>query len=124
MAGKNRKSRYDRLKRHEGQYYSGMAVGRTHRWNYDQGEWRERKLTPDEWEIAYQTTKRRAAKAPEKSGVPVGTEYNWLIVAHQRVEKCDANSYMTWLEWMKPTNPLPWVTTSESPGWHCTPKLN
>ena len=29
-------------------------------------------------------TKRRAGHAPEGSGVPVGTEYHWYIVAHRR----------------------------------------
>lgn len=92
---------YNRSKQHQGKQYSGMPVGRAHKWYYDRGEWRERKLTPDEWEISYQTTKRRAAKAPEKSGAPVGTEYNWLIISHQRVDKLDANSYMTCMEGKK-----------------------
>lgn len=92
---------YNRFKQHKGEQYSGMPVGRSHKWYYDRGEWRERKLSPDEWEISYQTTKRRAARAPEKSGAPVGTEYNWLIVCHQRVDKLDANSYMTCLEGKK-----------------------
>ncbi|WP_104205282.1 Rho termination factor N-terminal domain-containing protein [Billgrantia saliphila] len=92
---------YDRFKQHQGEGYSGMKVGRSHKWHYDQGEWRERKLSPDEWEIYYQTTKRRAARAPEESGAPIGTEYNWLIVSHQRVDKLDANSYMTCMEGKK-----------------------
>ncbi len=92
---------YNRYKQHQGKQYSGMPVGRAHKWYYDRGEWRERKITPDEWEISYQTTKRRAARAPEKSGAPVGTEYNWLIVSHQRVDKLDANSYMTCMEGKK-----------------------
>ncbi|MCE8032752.1 MULTISPECIES: Rho termination factor N-terminal domain-containing protein [Halomonadaceae] len=92
---------YDRLKQHQGKGYSGMKVGRSHKWYYDQGEWRERKITPDEWEISYQTTKRRAARAPEESGAPIGTEYNWLIVSHQRVDKLDANSYTTCMEGKK-----------------------
>ena len=92
---------YNRFKRHDGKSYSGMAVGHSHKWHYDQGEWRERKLSPDEWEIFYQTVKRRAAHAPEESGAPIGTEYNWLIVSHQRVDKLDANSYMTYMEGKK-----------------------
>lgn len=92
---------YNRLKQYQGKGYSGMRVGGTHKWYYDQGEWRERKLSPDEWEIYYQTPKRRATRAPEESGVPVGTAYNWLIVSHQRVDKLDANSYMTWMEGKK-----------------------
>lgn len=99
--GKQKTQGYDRLKQHQGKGYSGMRIGRSHKWYYDQGEWRERKLTPDEWEISYQTTKRRAARAPEESGAPIGTEYNWLIVSHQRVDKLDANSYMTCLEGKK-----------------------
>jgi hypothetical protein len=92
---------FNRLKQYHGKRYSGMRVGGTHRWNYEEGEWRERKLSPDEWEIFYQTIKRRAAHAPEESGAPIGTEYNWLIVSHQRVDKLDANSYMTRMEGRK-----------------------
>ncbi len=99
--GKQKTHGYNRLKQHQGKGYSGMPVGRSHKWYYDQGEWRERKLSPDEWEISYQTTKRRAARAPEESGAPVGTGYNWLIVSHQRVDKLDANSYMTCMEGKK-----------------------
>ena len=99
--GKQKAQGYDRLKQHRGKGYSGMPIGRSHKWYYDQGEWRERKLSPDEWEISYQTTKRRAAQAPEESGAPIGTGYNWLIVSHQRVDKLDANSYTTCMEGKK-----------------------
>lgn len=97
-----RKTRaFNRFKQHQGKSYTGMRIGGTHKWHYDQGEWRERKLSPEEWEIFYQTPKRRVNRAPEESGAPIGTEYNWLIVAHQRVDKLDANSYMTWMEGRK-----------------------
>lgn len=43
------------------------------------------KITPDLWTISYAVTKRRAGRAPKGSGVPVGTEYHWYIVAHQHV---------------------------------------
>ena len=92
---------YDKVKTHGGAAYSGMKIGASHKWYYDQGEWRERKLRPDEWQIFYKTPKRRAGKAPEDSGAPVGTQYNWLIVAHQRVDKLDANSYSTCMEGKK-----------------------
>lgn len=103
MAAKDKRSdeKYNRLKEFEGSKYSGMKIGSSHKWYYDQGEWRERKATPDEWDVYYETTKRRAGKAPEGSGAPVGTEYNWLIVAHQRVDKIDANSYLTCLDGKK-----------------------
>lgn len=74
---------YNALKTFQGQVYSGMAIGGSHTWNYDQGVWKETKVEPDRWEIDYATTKRRARKAPKGSGVPVGTEYHWLIVGHQ-----------------------------------------
>lgn len=86
---------YDRAKEYKGKRYTGMKVGRTHHWYYDQGDWKEKKLTPEKWELAYSTIKRRAGHAPEGSGVPVGTGYHWFILAHQFVEKLNANDYMT-----------------------------
>jgi hypothetical protein len=74
---------YNALKSFHGQVYSGMAIGGSHTWNYDQGVWKETKVEPDLWKIDYQTTKRRARRAPVGSGAPIGTEYHWLIVAHQ-----------------------------------------
>ena len=86
---------YDKAKTFKGERYTGMKVGRTHHWYYDKGDWKEKKITPEKWELAYSTTKRRAGKAPEGSGVPVGTGYHWFILAHQYVEKLNANDYMT-----------------------------
>jgi hypothetical protein len=74
---------YNALKSFQGQVYSGMAMGGSHTWNYDQGVWKETKVEPDRWEIDYATTKWRARKAPKGSGLPVGTEYHWFIVGHQ-----------------------------------------
>jgi hypothetical protein len=92
---------YNEFKQFEGRRYTGMKVGRSHKWYYDRGEWRERKITPDEWEIHYAVTKRRAGKAPEGSGVPVGTGYHWYILAHQNVTKLNANDYSTSLTGIK-----------------------
>lgn len=74
---------YNALKTFNGQVYSGMAIGGSHTWNYDQGVWKETKEEPDLWKIDYKTTKRRARNAPKGSGAPVGTAYHWYIVAHQ-----------------------------------------
>lgn len=92
---------YDEFKMYEGQRYTGMKIGRTHSWNYDPGRWKEKKITPDLWQINYAVTKRRAGRAPEGSGVPVGTEYHWYILAHQNVEKLNANDYTTSLAGLK-----------------------
>ncbi|KZT25873.1 hypothetical protein NEOLEDRAFT_1132868 [Neolentinus lepideus HHB14362 ss-1] len=92
---------YDALKSFNGQMYSGMAIGGSHTWNYDQSVWNETKEEPDLWKIDYQTKKRRARNAPKGSGAPVGTEYHWLIVAHQHVKKIDANTYETHLSGSK-----------------------
>ena len=86
---------YDALKSFNGQVYKGMAIGGSHTWNYDPGIWKETKVEPDLWKIDFDTKKRRAKNAPKGSGAPVGTEYHWIIVAHQHVKKIDANTYET-----------------------------
>jgi hypothetical protein len=90
-SGKN----YNTFKEHGGQTYTGMQVGRSHTWHYDQGLWKETKVTPDRWDITYRVVKRRAGHAPEGTGVPVGTGYHWFILSHQFVEKLTANDYIT-----------------------------
>jgi hypothetical protein len=92
---------YNEFKEYEGARYTGMKIGRSHKWNYDPGEWKEKKITPDLWQISYAVTKRRAGRAPEGSGVPVGTEYHWYILAHQNVTKLSANDYTTSLSGLK-----------------------
>jgi hypothetical protein len=92
---KNTMNTYDEFKEFDGRKYTGMKIGRSHKWYYDKGEWREKKITPDQWEFTFSVGKKRAGQAPEGSGVPVGTEYHWYILAHQNVKKVDANSYTT-----------------------------
>jgi hypothetical protein len=101
VAKKDLSESYNEFKEFEGQQYTGMKIGRSHKWYYDKGEWKETKITPDLWEISYAVTKRRAGKAPEGSGVPVGTEYHWYILAHQNVRKLNANDYSTTLTGLK-----------------------
>jgi hypothetical protein len=92
---------YNEFKDHEGRRYTGMKIGRSHTWYYGKGEWKETKVTPDLWQVSYAVTKRRAGRAPEGSGVPVGTEYHWYILAHQNVLKLNANDYTTSLAGLK-----------------------
>ncbi|PLB44198.1 hypothetical protein P170DRAFT_281608 [Aspergillus steynii IBT 23096] len=89
---------YNALKTYKGQFYSGMAVGGSHTWTYEPGTWKETKEEPDLWKIDYRTTKRRVKNAPQGSGAPVGTEYHWFIVGHQKI---DANTYETSLSGSK-----------------------
>lgn len=98
---KGRSNSYDKFKEYDGKVYSGMQIGRSHHWKYDAGDWRETKITPDLWEISYAVTKRRKGHAPEGSGVPVGTGYHWYILAHQHVEKLNANDYSTSMTGLK-----------------------
>jgi hypothetical protein len=86
---------YNAYKEFEGKRYTGMKIGRSHKWDYDAGEWIDKKITPEEWEIHYNVTKRRRGNAPEGSGVPVGSQYHWYIIAHQNVTKLNANDYST-----------------------------
>jgi hypothetical protein len=92
---------YDELKEFGGKRYTGMKVGRRHKWRYEQGEWTEKKVTPDKWEFQYSVVKHRAGKAPEGSGAPVGTAYRWYILANQIVTKQGANSYTTEMAGLK-----------------------
>jgi hypothetical protein len=102
MVPRKKKARsYDAVKEFRGARYTGMAVGRSHKWDYDPGEWKESKVTPDLWEFSFAVTKRRAYKAPEGSGVPVGSGYHWLILAHQNVFKLNANEYSTAMSGLK-----------------------
>lgn len=86
---------YNSFKEFQGKQYTGMKIGRSHKWNYDKGVWRETKVTPDRWELTFNVIKRRAGKAPEGSGAPVGTAYHWFILSHQFVEKLNADDYVT-----------------------------
>ena len=88
-------SQFNKFKEFEGKKYTGVKVGHGHKWQYEAGEWKEKKVTPNKWTFTYKVGKRRAGKAPEGSGAPVGTEYHWYIIADQVVKKLDANNYST-----------------------------
>jgi hypothetical protein len=92
---------YEEFKEFNGKKYTGMRVGGSHKWYYDKGIWREKKVTPYKWELTYSVNKKRVWDAPEGSGVPVGTEYHWYILAHQNIKKLDANNYTTSMTGLK-----------------------
>ena len=95
------RSGYDAFKEFQGKRYTGMKVGRGHKWKYQAGTWSEKKVTPDKWEFSYTVGKQRAGRAPEGSGAPVGTSHRWYIVAEQVVTKLDANNYSTDMKGVK-----------------------
>jgi hypothetical protein len=92
---------YDVFKSYDGKQYTGMKVGGSHKWYYDKGVWKDKKITPDIWEINFAVTKRRAGKAPRGSGAAVGTGYHWYIMAHQTVMKLNADDYSTVMSGLK-----------------------
>jgi hypothetical protein len=92
---------YNEFKVFEGRKYAGMRIGGRHKWYYEKGEWNEKKVAPDRWEFTYAVPKRRAGHAPPGSGVPLGTEYHWYILAHQNVRKLDENTYSTAMTGLK-----------------------
>jgi hypothetical protein len=92
---------YQDPKEHGGKAYRGMKVGGSHLWSYPDGEWREKKLEPNRWQVEFTSLKRRKRRAPSGSGAEVGSGYHWLIIGHQWVTKLDANTYATQLEGTK-----------------------
>src|SRR5260221_1256317 len=100
-ASKDLSASFNKFKNFNGKMYTGVQIGRGHHWTYDPGDWKETKITPDLWEISYAVTKRRVGHAPEDSGVPVGTEYHWYILANQTARKLSANDYETKMTGLK-----------------------
>jgi hypothetical protein len=86
---------YNNLKRYNDQIYSGMKVGGTHKWHYDNGTWTEKKLSPDKWKFKFDSVKNRFHEAPHNSGAENNTKFHWYIIADQIATKLDKDSYMT-----------------------------
>ena len=78
-----------------------MAPGRGHHWIFDAGDWKEKRVTPDLWEITYAASKRRAGQTSDHAPVPVGTECHWYILAHQTSVKGSADDYETKMTGLK-----------------------
>jgi len=92
---------YNNLKKYKDKIYTGMKVGGTHSWNYNDGKWNETKLSPEMWKINFESIKTRIRPAPENTGAKVGTEYHWYILADQIALKLDANTYSTSMNGIK-----------------------
>jgi len=92
---------YDKLKTYNNKVYTGMKVGGTHFWHYDNGKWNETKMAPDKWTFNFNSLKTRAHLAPNNSGASIQTKYHWYIIADQIATKIDSNSYMTTMKGVK-----------------------
>lgn len=92
---------YDTLKKFNDKVYSGMQIGNSHKWHYNNGKWFETKLTPDMWQFSFQSIKTRFYNAPFNSGAKVKTKYHWYIIADQIASKLDNNSYITYMKGFK-----------------------
>lgn len=92
---------YDDLKVFNGETYTGMPIGGTHRWDYPNGLWREKKIAPDEWIFEFVCTKGRKRAAPVNSGAKQGTGFSWFIVADQKAVKLNTDQYQTTMEGSK-----------------------
>jgi hypothetical protein len=92
---------FDDPKEFNGRKYTGMVVGGEHHWQYPDGVWDKRKISPDTWSFKFTSLKQRVKAAPVGSGVPLHTGYLWYITADQKVEKLDADTYATVMEGSK-----------------------
>ena len=95
------KGTYNNLKRYGDQIYSGMKVGGTHKWHYDNGKWIETKLSPEKWKFKFDSVKTRFHEAPLNSGAENNTKFHWFIIANQIATKLDKDSYMTKMNGVK-----------------------
>lgn len=95
MTRDEKRKYYNVLKEFNGQQYTGMKVGGKHRWNYKNGIWNETKVSPDKWKFEFISNKYRIRQAPLGTGAFNNTKYHWYIIADQKVNKIDANTYST-----------------------------
>lgn len=92
---------YDSIKFHDNKIYTGMKIGGSHSWNYNDGKWFEIKKAPDKWTFTFDSQKTRVTSAPRKTGAIRKTKFHWYIMADQIATKIDENSYMTSMKGVK-----------------------
>ena len=92
---------YDTYKIHDKKVYTGMRVGGSHHWIYNEGKWFETKNAPNKWSFNFESLKTRQNPAPKNTGASVQTKFHWYILADQIATKIDENSYMTSMRGIK-----------------------
>ena len=101
MYNKMSKKIYDDPKLFNGKIYTGMKVGNSHYWNYNNGKWIETKKTPDRWTFKYNSLKIRNKSAPINTGAKINTQFHWYIIADQIATKINSNTYKTSMKGLK-----------------------
>ena len=94
-------SNYDDLKEFKGRVYTGMKIGGSHHWIYQNGRWHETKVAPDKWRFNFESLKQRSRPAGDNTGAAKGTIYHWYIIADQKATKLDNDSYQTLMNGVK-----------------------
>lgn len=94
-------NKYDELKVYNGKVYTGMRIGGSHSWVYPEGRWKETKLAPDKWEFSFESIKKRSFQSGDNTGAAKGTTYHWYILADQKAQKMDNDSYHTMMKGLK-----------------------
>jgi hypothetical protein len=92
---------YNTFKTYKNRIYTGMKIGSSHHWNYNNGKWYETKESPDKWSFQFNSLKTRVKSAPTNTGANINTKYHWYIIADQIATKIDANSYSTSMKGIK-----------------------
>lgn len=92
---------YNTLKTYNNEKYSGMRIGGSHHWNYNNGKWYETKEAPERWSFKFNSIKTRINPAPNNTGASINTKFHWYILADQIATKIDDNSYITSMNGVK-----------------------
>ncbi|MFX1328344.1 MAG: hypothetical protein ACFE91_09380 [Promethearchaeota archaeon] len=92
---------YNSLKKYHEKIYTGMRVGGSHHWKYNNGKWVETKNAPDKWSFNFDSMKTRINPAPNNTGASINTKFHWYIIADQIATKIDENSYITSMKGIK-----------------------
>lgn len=92
---------YNTLKTYNNKIYTGMKIGNSHYWNYNNGKWFEIKKAPDKWSFKFDCLKTRIKPAPVNTGASINSQFHWYIIADQIATKIDNNSYMTSMKGVK-----------------------
>ncbi|MBD3196796.1 MAG: hypothetical protein GF317_17195 [Candidatus Lokiarchaeota archaeon] len=101
LKSKSHRTSYNDLKTYKNQIYTGMEIGKSHYWNYNNGKWYEVKNAPDKWKFTFNCVKKRYHSAPRNTGASIQTKYHWYLLGDQIATKLDANSYLTTFKGIK-----------------------